>query len=153
MIDNILLLSRDLLSSENLLEHLKCGNEEISRWTGEETVATGEGGGVGSVPTGGGRAYGWAQQLGGIQCMPQLDSARDTLAPPSALPSASSSAAPAEPFGFLEAWFTALCRRLESRMSLNAEVRSHTYSHPISFLIQNVLLRLSLFGVNWLLDY
>lgn len=118
---------RDLLSSEGLLAHLQCGGE-ASRWEGEEAVAGGTGPAsflqLDGSRDDGGRTYAWAQHLGGLQCLPHLDSALDTLSHPSTSSSAtaSTSATSAEPFGFIDSWFTALCRRLESRMSLNAEV-------------------------------
>lgn len=151
VICRFLLFLRDLLSSEDLLAHLKFSSEETSRWLGEETVITEAGASGGSVAcpisTGSGRTYGWAQHLGGIQCLPHLESARDTLAPPSVF-SHSSSAATTEPFGFIGVWFTALCRRLESRMSLNAEVRFHTFQ--IHFSIYRYLHYLGQYSIDHL---
>ncbi|CDI98631.1 THO complex subunit 5 protein [Echinococcus multilocularis] len=121
--------ARDLLSSEGLLAHLQCGGE-ASRWEGGEAVAGGTGPAsflpLSSGDDDSGRAYAWAQHLGGLQCLPYLDSARDTLfhASTSSSVTASSSATSVEPFGFIDSWFTALCRRLESRMSLNAEIHA-----------------------------
>ncbi|VDM26426.1 unnamed protein product [Hydatigera taeniaeformis] len=118
--------ARDLLSSEGLLAHLQCGGE-ASRWEGEEAV-TGWTGSASFLPLSdssddGSRTYAWAQHLGGLQCLPHLESALDALSYPSTSSvAASTSATSSEPFGFIDSWFTAICRRLESRMSLNAEV-------------------------------
>ncbi|KAL5108448.1 hypothetical protein TcWFU_001135 [Taenia crassiceps] len=132
--------ARDLLSSDGLLAHLQCGGE-ASRWEGEEAVAGGTGPASFVPPDGSnddsGRTYAWAQQLGGLQCLPHLDSALDTLSHPSTSSSATvpTSTTLAEPFGFIDSWFKALCRRLESRMSLNAEV--HAIENGVLNLSEN----------------
>ncbi|KAM7536189.1 hypothetical protein Aperf_G00000096432 [Anoplocephala perfoliata] len=106
--------ARDLLSSEGLLSHLQCGGE-TSRWQGEEPAV---GINQGAEDAGGGRTYAWAQQLGGLQGLPHLESTSDVIA------STSKSYISTEPFGFIDVWFAALIRRLEARMSLNAEIHA-----------------------------
>lgn len=93
------------------MSHLQCGGE-ATRWQGEEPAA-----GINREDAGTGRAYAWAQQLGGLQGLPHLESTSDVIA------STSKSCTSTEPFGFIDDWFGALSRRLEARMSLNAEAR------------------------------
>ncbi|VDD76013.1 unnamed protein product [Mesocestoides corti] len=107
---------RDLLSSEKLLINLNCTGASCEG--GEPAFLTS--GGDRTQLTAWGRPYGWAQQLSGVQCLPCVDSACGYAAPAS--PSSSSSSSPAPPFGFIDSWFSALCRRVETRMSLNSEL-------------------------------
>ncbi|VUZ38979.1 unnamed protein product [Hymenolepis diminuta] len=106
--------ARDLLSSDALFSHLQCDGE-AARWQGEETIA-----GIGHRDVPSGKSYAWAQQLGGLQCLPHLESTEDTIASTSKTTITSYM----RPFGFVDAWFTSLVRRLEARMSLNAEIQA-----------------------------
>nr|CDS27454.2 THO complex subunit 5 protein [Hymenolepis microstoma] len=107
--------ARDLLSSSALFSHLQCDGEG-ARWQGEEPVD-----GIGYKDASSGKSYAWAQQLGGLQCLPHLESSTDSIASTSTMMSTTSCTAP---FGFVDSWFTALSRRLEARLSLNAEIQA-----------------------------
>ncbi len=105
--------SRDLLVSDQLLIGLM-GNPSAVSVPGEPVLTET------ADLTPWGRAYRWAQEFAGSQCLPDLEGAPSDSSCLLAAKRRCEERAPR--FGFIDSWFPAVSKRLEARMALNAEV-------------------------------
>ncbi|VDL92448.1 unnamed protein product [Schistocephalus solidus] len=133
--------SRDLLESENLLSGLEFAVLESADTPGQVlplsrlAMDSPEPSFLPKLPPSQlGRAFMWAQQLAGLQCLPSLPSAIATgalrwekrpiqQAAAGASVDGSQSVQPST-FGFIDTWFSAVMRRVQSRLLLNSELRA-----------------------------
>uniref|UniRef100_A0A0X3PQP0 THO complex subunit 5 homolog n=2 Tax=Schistocephalus solidus TaxID=70667 RepID=A0A0X3PQP0_SCHSO len=132
---------RDLLESENLLSGLEFAVLESADTPGQVlplsrlAMDSPEPSFLPKLPPSQlGRAFMWAQQLAGLQCLPSLPSAIATgalrwekrpiqQAAAGASVDGSQSVQPST-FGFIDTWFSAVMRRVQSRLLLNSELRA-----------------------------
>ncbi|KAL7059991.1 hypothetical protein AAHC03_09235 [Spirometra sp. Aus1] len=130
---------RDLLESENLLSGLEFAVSETAGTPGQVLALSRLA--VDAVepsflpklqPSQLGRTFLWAQQLAGLHCLPNLPPVVrvgekrpfQQVAAGAAASVDGSQSVQASTFGFIDTWFSAVMRRVQSRLLLNSELRA-----------------------------